>query len=283
MKKFSVSLFVLLVLSMVLSACQAATPVEGGTEEAAAAAPAVMATLLPTATPRPQPTATSAAQPAQTALLAYCAALQAGQPADAAALLSDFGLLTADLSRREAQSQLAAQMQAGKGWQECQLRSIRLLDDQTALAEVSFRLADASKSEQAIWALRFEADRWGVNWGGAVDRRTLYVEPQKLNDVTVQPLELVRYTDRLQLRVMVQNNRDEGLVWGAANQPMASFHWGDKTLDAAGKRLVFNTQKSYSSAAVDLPGFYETDVQSVDLRFWHSLDFHLVWRYHFDL
>jgi hypothetical protein len=219
-------------------------------------------TAVPTATATPQPTATSTptATPVsasvEAAARAYFAALQAKNFNAAAQLVSVYSLTFAEMVRSDVASQLTAQSQAGATWSDFQVVGSQMLDDSTILVHVTYSSgaavtptgstssASASSVNQTPgaaqstnlrdewWPFRLESSQWLYNWNNLIDFKTLDLDSQTSNHITILPTMLVRYSDRIELHFMMQNRTSDVVYFVQPYDSLAVFHFGDLAVEA---------------------------------------------------
>lgn len=264
MSKKSLMMLVCVMLGgLLLSACQVSA--QAATEVAEpTAAPTATLWVRPTAIPTAAPTATidpaaARAAAAEQAARTYFDAVAQGDFAGAAGLLSNFSLSALDLTRAEAEAQLA-----GEAWSELEVLEVRDFDAQTVLVSVGYTAGGESRAE--LWPLRLENGQWRVNWANLIDFRTLTVPAQSVNDVTVAPQRLLRYSDRLELRVLAQNHRADLLVWGGgSNETLGTFVVAGKAVTAEKTQWVLNPKRSIPDLSLTAAGLFEEMPERVEI------------------
>lgn len=288
-KKMIIQMSLFILLASLLAGCAGApmasafAPTAAPTTAEVESAPAP--TALPTLKPRPTATATPdeaelAARSAEAAAQAYFAALEAGDAQAAADLVSSFSLMVFEMTRGDA----AAALQAQKaGWSDLEVGEVEPFDEKTMLVSVKYTAQgeEGPEAREEVWALRNESGAWKVNWDRLIDFRTLTVDPQTTNGVTVLPVQMLRFTDRLRLEMLVQNRTSQPVVFGQANEVLATFHVGAEDVVAEKTQVVFNPLRSAHGVPLEIKGLYEAYPDAVTIRQWKSYNVQ-PW-YEFDL
>jgi hypothetical protein len=276
-RKFSMIIF----LGILLAACQASPQRQAAATSLPTVVPVQPAAVQPTAaqisapTGTPQPTQAPAADPALQAARAYAAALQDGDPSAAAGLLSNFSLMTANLTRGEAASQLQTRL-ANETFSVFQLEDPLPLDGRTTLVHAVYQLetSDVKTGEKTRskvdewWPLRQENGVWRYNYANLVDFVTLDVSEQTTAGLTLKPLRMTRYSDRIRLTFMAQNRTNDLIILGQTNEILAVFFFRGTRIEAEPTRLVFEPLRSYPDASLDVKGQFEAYPERVVIRQW---------------
>lgn len=234
--------------------------------------PTVAPTPLPTDTPFPTPTVVSPTDLASATAQNYFAAIQKGDYAAASQLVSAFSLRVANLTAGDAAAALAQQNQ-GATWSNFQVVDSKAFDNQTILVHVTYQVAAKdSKTGQVtttnhdeLWPVRLEVGKWLYNWGNLIDFHTLEVTPQTTAGLTIDPLTISRYTDRMVMTVLAQNNTNDPIVIGSQNQVLASFQFAGKTVPATNTRYIIDSLRSYTNIEITIPGLMTNYPDSVQL------------------
>lgn len=245
----------------------AATPVP--TDIPAPASAPTSAAVTPTAAP-----SEATLQPATAAAQAYASALQAGDFTAAAGMLSNFSLTAAQITGSSAAASLATQKAAGAAWSGFEIQPAQPFDPHTALVKVRFQAAvkDAKtgqvtqQTRDEVWPLRLEDGAWRYNWQNLIDTRTLDVKEAVTAGMTVKPLRMERYTDRIVLTLLVQNGTNDAIVWGSPSEVISTFHFGEKSVAGDKNRLIFDRLRSYPDTEITVSGLFSTYPDSVELR-----------------
>lgn len=295
MKISFVKMIALVVLaSVLLSACQlqriadrraAAVAQTQPTQAPAVVEPA--ATAQPTQTPAPAATQTPTQDAQQVGVIAaeqaaraYFAAVAAGDNQQAAGLLSSFSLMVAQMTRGDAAGALQAQKIAGVRWADLHVGEIQVFDAQTILVNVSYTetqkdpatASDRAETRQALWPLRLENGAWLYNWNNPIDFRTLDAHAQTTNNVTVMPVQLNRYSDRIQLILLIQNRSNEVVVFGQKNEILGTFHFGDQTVLADDTQMILNPLRSVPAASLEAHGLFTSYPDRIEIRTWKDYE-----------
>ena len=277
MKKKFAQAVLLIALTSVLAACQfniAGRAGAPGGSSATATATVVKPTPTRRPSPTPRPTATAAPTTApfaevEAAAQAYGDALTQGDPAGAAALLSEYGLMIADKTSGDIIAQLKADGEKSK-ISAFKILASQKANDTTVLVHVRYNLGKDAVAHDESWPFRLENGRWLYNLNNLVDFHTLTVEPQTTNGITFVPLRLLRYSDHTRLELMGQNNTNELVVFGQVNETLANFHFGDQVVKAEKVYLVLNPLRTNMDLALDAKGYFETYPTAIDIRIWRD-------------
>jgi hypothetical protein len=231
-------------------------------------------TIAPTDTPAPTPTVVTASDLAASAAQKYFGFLQSGDFTSAAGMTSNLSRFAFKLSTTGIASTLTAEQQAGAAWSNFQVVGTQQFNATTTLVHVTYTLAtkDAKTSQvtqimkDELWPIVLENGSWLYNWNNIIDFNTLTTVPyQAANGLTVTLLQLARYTDHMTLTLMAQNNSNDAIVIGSANQILATFHFGSQSVDAANTQYVVDRMRGYSNIDVIVPGLFTSYPTSVEL------------------
>ena len=148
-----------------------------------------------------------------------------------------------------------------------------MLDDRTILVHVAYQLSSKdAKTGQTVatamdelWPFRLESKKWLYNWANIIDFKTLGFEYKQTAGLTLAPLQLTRYSDKIRLTVLAQNSTNESIVIGSANQVLATFHFADKDVQAENTRYILNSLRSYTNVTIDAKGLFTSYPASVDI------------------
>lgn len=286
MKKQQVfSLFGVIILLVLLSACGARIRAN-----AAGSSSAIQSTQAPSATPtewltptlRPTPTATatplSESSKAVQVALDYFTALNKNDFEAASDLVSNFSLIAFNMTNGDAAAELHKKMVDGTRWSDLNVSDNQVFDDQTVLITVSYTLTtrdaktgqEQKGSVEERWPFRKEAGKWRYNWNNLVDFRTLQSDAQTINGITVLPLQVQRYTDHMDLVMLMQNRTNEALVFGQVNEILGTFHFGDQTVEANKTQIILNPLRSEPDVRLSLSGLFTKYPDSVEIRKWKN-------------
>ncbi len=263
MKRLSSFLLFLVVLAVGVSACQS-----GADQVAPTATARPTMTRLPTLPPTPVPTATVTPTPpaarAAQVLGLYLDAVRDEDFLTASEWLSDFSLLVPGLSRRQVRNLLADRSAQGQRLLRYRLGRSQEIDARTTLIAVTLSMAGEEKEREELWALRLEDGDWRVNWERLISYEVFAVADKSYDDVVIKPVQLLRYTDRTRLELMVQNLSGQTVTWGGKGMTNAVFYFGDQKVKVTGAAYQFNPRRGYD-VAVEAPGLYLQDLLSVEL------------------
>jgi multidrug efflux pump subunit AcrA (membrane-fusion protein) len=245
---------------------------------ASAAATAAQPTLAPTSAVSPTAAGPDDATQAQAALLAYFTALDKQDAQGAASLVSNYSLIAEQTTRAAAAEAIQAQISQGTRWAKAEIKESKAQDSQTMLVRVSYELttkdaktsAETKTNPDEWWPVRSEDGRWEPNWARVIDYRGVDIPGQTINGLSVHPVQLTRYPDRLRLVLFVQNNSSDPIVLGQPNEIMAVFTLGEKTIDAEHNPLAFDRKKTYPDAVIEIKGDLLPYPDKVEIRKWKN-------------
>lgn len=241
---------------------------------------AQLATATPTAEPTqaatPLPTATTVSQTAaaEQAAQAYFTALQQGDFSSASKLVSAFSLLADEITAGDVADTLAQEKTNGAAWSGMQIEGSQVFDDKTVLVHVTYQLAskDAKTGEIVTttldeqWPFRLEQNKWLYNWKNIIDFKTLSSEAKLVNGLTIKPIQLTRYSDKISLTVLAQNGTASPIVIGGkTNQLLGTFTFGSTAVDAQNTRYILDSYRSYTNVMIDVMGLYTSYPDSVQV------------------
>lgn len=283
-----IMLSIILLVSLLLSGCgaMAGRSGPGGPQQAAAAAgtatPASSTeTAQPTSTRKPRPTATptediakTRAAKAEQAARDYFTALEAGDFEEAAGQLSTFSLMVFEITRGDAASALQKMRLDGARWSGLQVTETRPFDEQTMLVHVTYTLTvkEEAQAMDELWPVRLESNAWRYNWSNLIDYRMLQVNAQTTSGVTVKPVQINRFSDRVQLVMLVQNRTSGAVVLGQKNEVLGTFHFGDQAVEADKMQIVLNPLRSVPDVKLEAAGLWERYPEVVEIRKWKTYD-----------
>lgn len=272
-----------LLFGLLLAGCQAAAP--------QAISPAPLPTVVPLpgellpvglveptlAAVEPSPTPAAAQDPAVQAVAAYAQAVGAGDYSGAAEMLSRFSLAAANMTPGEAADELRDIM-AGEKWTDFQAGEARELDSRTRLVQVTYTVeakgpenGETARSErEEVWPARLENGVWRYNRANLVDFRSLGEASQTTGGLTVKPRRIERYTDRVRLVLLVQNQTNDPIVLGQTNEILAVFSFGETRVEAEPARFIFDRLRSYPDTAIEAAGWFEAYPDGVVIRQWKN-------------
>ena len=289
---------VLVILAIVLSACQTSqtasaassqgTPPGGFNPRQAAAAtatPTATATAVPTATVTA--TATPVTAGAEAAARTYFAALQNKDFGGASQLVSIFSLSFAQMTRSDAADKLASLSKAGTTWSALQIVSSQVFNDSVVLVHVTYHTgstapatatpsskasatpAAASETKDELWAFRLENGQWLYNWNNLIDYQTLVVSSQVREHITIKLSQLVRYTDRIELHFMMQNQTSDVVYFVQPYDSLAVFHFGDTEVEAdKSTPIVISGLRTSFDEVIVVKGLYTSYPDWVEIKKW---------------
>jgi hypothetical protein len=269
--------------SLILAACQSgqATPAPTLPPVHLPTNPPVLRTPVATPTARPTPALPSPTpiDPAVKAAQDYFSALQNGDAKGAAALYSNFSLMVDEVTRGDAESALNKQIAGGAKWSGLEVLESKPFDPRTTLVHVRYNLIskDATTGEEVKsqpeewWAVRQESGQSRINRGNLIDFETLDVPAQTTARLTMKPRQLTRYTDRIRLTLLAQNQSNDPIVLGQPNEVLATFKFGDQSVEAVKTRLIFDRLRSYPETILEAPGLFEKYPDGIVIRQWKNI------------
>ncbi|MCE7988042.1 MAG: hypothetical protein DYG89_43310 [Caldilinea sp. CFX5] len=240
------------------------------------------------AEPKPQVTATTENPEPKDALIAYLGALRQYDLPRAVSLISNYSLTVSGAKQEEIQRYLEKKFLDGWRLLDYQVIEARQLTDQTTLVHItgsSHVAANARQSFQEWYPLRLEEGQWRVNCNGVIDQVLLNIQPQTLNQVSVQPTSIVRYLDKLRVYLNVDSTNERIVLWGAEKEPGAKCRFTNHTVDLlVSVQIQPNSKKTFF---LDFAGWFLDYPVAVELLQWMYVADALtrlhVWSYHFDL
>ncbi len=246
---------------------------------------------LPSATPAGQPTGDADRGPAlaAAAVRRYFTALQAGDAQAASRLLSTMSLVIDGMTRGDAAAELEGVFEAGSGYSGLQILDSQVFDEKTVLVHVSYQLAardtatgkTTTSQVDELWPVRREAGVWLVNRHKVIDYHSLDVPEQLTAGLTVEPRELIRYSDHIRMVFLAQNGTNEAIVLGQPSEVIATFIFGSQRVDAEQNRLIFDRLRSYPDAAIDVKGLFKQYPDGVEIRRWKNYNVAPWFTFHF--
>ncbi len=229
---------------------------------------------------------------------AYFADLQKKDFTAASKLISIVSLSYAGLTRTQAASSLQAQSLAGTTWSNLQIVDSQVFSDDTILVHVTYTVGATTATETATaaatpgiaanataqpsastatavqkdetWAFRLESGSYLYNWENFIDTKTVDVDAQTVNHITLQPTQLVRFTDRLELHFMMQNKTSDVVYFVQSYDTLAVFHFGDTAVEAKNsdnKIVISGLRTSYDEKIV-VKGLYASYPTWVEIKKW---------------
>jgi hypothetical protein len=267
-----------LLILFLLAGCQAAPATQPPPSATLLALPisTTRPTRLPTRAPRATVTPTPTGLPNQGAVQTardYFAALQREDFSAAAEQVSAFCLAFNQMTAGDLADELGRQKAQGAAWSGLQVVDSQVFDEKTVLIHVTYRLAgkdartgaETHTEQDELWPVRLENGQWRYNWSNVIDFKALRATPQLAEGLIVTPLQISRYSDKIRLRVLAQNTTAEDINIGLPNQVLATFHFGDQSVDAVNKHYFFNPYYSDENVYIDALGLFARYPQSVDI------------------
>lgn len=125
---------------------------------------------------------------------------------------------------------------------------------------------------EALWPMRLENGAWLYNWENLIDFRTLDARAQTMNGVTVMPVQMNRYSDRIALSMLVQNRTNASVVFGQANETLGTFTFNDQAVTAEKTQWILNPLRSVPDATLEVKGLFQAYPDSIAIRTWNNYD-----------
>jgi len=187
-----------------------------------------------------------------------------------ASFLSDYSLQLLGTTREEAR--IDFEKLDFEGWRSVEHRIVatREINSEIVLIRAFEKSGYNNQFDTYDWwsSLRKEKDGWRVNLDNIVDHIILDIEPQTINDVTVQPTLVVRYTNKLCLYMIVDNANDRAIHWGWGNELIATAFFGNEAEDKWGA-LQLQSKRNYPNMYLEFDGWHETYPTSIILYSWY--------------
>ena len=249
-----------------------------------AATPTAAATA--TATARPTATASATAVPvtaaAESAAKAYAAALQKKDFSAASHLVSIYSLSFINLTRSQAAAALST---AGATWSNFSVVGSQVFSSATILVHVTYQTgttatatatsqvstpaAAASQVKDELWPFRLENGAWLYGWNNLIDYKVVDVAAQTNEHITVKPTQLVRYSDRIELHFMMQNQTSDVVYFVQTYDSLAVFHFGDQSVEAdKSKQIAISGLRTSFDETIVVKGLYTSYPNSVEIKKW---------------
>jgi len=238
-------------------------------------APTASTTASPEPTDTREPTVTDTPQtyPAEQTARAYCSALESGDFSAAVELVSAFSKTVTGKTSNEISAALTELKSRGGTCSNLEVVASQIWDQKTALVHVTYTAQapgaaigkTTETTQDEIWPFRLEAGRWLYNWTNLIDYKTLSVDAQQVAGLTLKPMGLIRYTDKIRLVLLAQNNTNSPIVIGLPSQTLATFHFDGESVDAVQEKILFDAYRSYPDVTVDVSGLYEQFPELVEI------------------
>lgn len=130
--------------------------------------------------------------------------------------------------------------------------------------------APPETQKDELWPMRLENSEWRYNWDNLIDFRTLDAGAQTVSGVTVMPVQMNRYSDRIELSLLVQNRTNEGVVFGQVNETLGTFYFDGQPVVAEKTRWILNPNRSVPSVTLEAKGLFTEFPEMVEIRKWNS-------------
>ena len=226
----------------------------------------------------------------------YLQSLMQREFEQAASLISDYSLSLEGKSRQDIVSFFDKQDFSGWKILDYRIKESYQLKDDVILLHVMTKEKNGNNEPQSydFWVtLRNENGHWRINWDSIIDDMVLKVDTQVVNNVSVQPVRAIRYTDKISLVLRIQNNNQRGCFWGWADANVATLYFESQSVDVPFvSPLKIDPQKTYPDVHVIVNGEFKTYPVAVELVGWRFASTtspnlpepgETPWKYHFDL
>ena len=281
MNKRSRTIILGILTTIILSACQAAGL--QGVSSLPVGQKGSNVTILqpePTQTPHSFPTriVTPTAEAVQNkpaalaaeAAMKYATALETGNFEEAASWVSDFSLTVFAKTRTDLINDLTKRKGEGEKWLKFKIKEILLTEDQTILITVTYIGGKDGGPVEEIWPMRQEMGIWHYNWNNLIDYQTLDVRQQSMANVIVRPTRMLRYPDKIQLILTMQNTGNEPAYFGQPNEDLSTFYFNKTPVIGESTKIVLDRLRSYPDTVLEVKGFYLTYPEKVEIRKWKN-------------
>jgi len=242
----------------------------------------VQATPVPTIVAKAAVTSTAVdtVGSAEKTVLGYFEALENQDPRSAVKWLSNYSMIAEKTTREASAAALQARMVQGNRWSAVEVKESREQNDNTILVHVLYKMETKDSKTSAVaetqqdewWPVRLENGKWLYNWNNVIDYRGLDVAAQSTGGLTINPVQITRYTDRLSLVLFVQNRTNEPIVLGQPNEILAIFTFGAEKIEAEKAQLVFDRLQTYPDARIEVKGQLPDYPDKVEIRKWKNYD-----------
>ncbi|MCE5206857.1 MAG: hypothetical protein LLG42_00940 [Chloroflexi bacterium] len=244
-------------------------------------------TATSTQIPTQNPAQVQSSQAEQSAR-AYFEKVADGDAEGAADLLSRFSLMVFQMTRGDAASVLQVQTNEGFHWTNLEILDTQMFDAQTILVHVTYSVknealsgaanankavptstptaAAAPETKDELWPMRLENGAWLYNWNNLIDFRSLDISAQTVNGITILPQQLLRYSDRVQLSMLIQNRTNDVVVFGQANETLGTFLFDNQAVIAEKTQWILNPLRSTPNVILEVKGLYKDFPDSVEIR-----------------
>jgi hypothetical protein len=275
---------IILLAALLLSGCQF-----GARRQAGSTTPTLVAVDSAadqvTATPQPSPTRkvrpsitpsqdTSKAQLAQAEQAAhtYFDALSKGNLEAAVEQVSQYSLMVFGITSGDAVSELQQQKAAGSTWSDLSVLDSRVFDPKTILVHVRYTITtkDQADAKDELWPMRLESTAWHYNFHNLIDFRTVEVDAKSVYNITVKPTQMNRYSDHIELVMMMQNSQTETLVLGQTNEILGNFYFSGLAVEAEKTKIVLIPQRTKTDAILAVKGLYTEYPDTIEIRKWRD-------------
>lgn len=232
-----------------------------------------------TATPAAKDDAAVNIKSAKAAVTSYFDALEKQDALSAAGLLSKYSLVAERTTREEVTSSLEALFGKGTRWSNLVIKESQALDISTILLHVSYQITikddqegtDTASQQDEWWPVRLENGVWLVNWNNVIDYRGLDLTDQTVGGLTINPLQMNRYYNRMILVLFAQNRTNDPMVLGQANETLAVFTFGEKTVEAVAHQWIFQPMRTYPEIKIEVQGTLINYPEKVEIRKWKNI------------
>ncbi len=221
---------------------------------------------------------------------AYCQAAIGGDFEKAVTYISDYSLAIAKITRDDLIAQMREAYFSGSVATDYLVTGSEVFDGYY-LVHVMFKFmgSEGPYTDDWIAPLHLEADQWKINIGNIIDDRLIDVEPQTVSGVTVQPVQILRYTDTIRVVFSVRNDNPVPVFWGWVGVK-GTLNFPGLHYEETDDHISFEADRGYPDAYVQFSGEFPEYPLSMDMTQWalatantpNMPGFGTPWSYHFD-
>ena len=116
-----------------------------------------------------------------------------------------------------------------------QVTDTKVVSDEAQILTISLgqKVGDADpEAHDLTIPMHLEDGQWKVNYNRVVDYRALNAAAQVVNDVSVLPDRIIRFTDQTVFEFNVNNGAGNAVWFGKTEDKVATLHFGSETRDA---------------------------------------------------
>jgi hypothetical protein len=89
--------------------------------------------------------------------------------------------------------------------------------------------------------------------------------------LTLKPLQMTRFSDRIRLTLLVQNSTNDPIVLGQSNEILGAFKFGDQVKEAEKVQYIFQRLRTYADTNLEVKGLFDEYPNSVEIRRWKNI------------